>query len=119
MKIQNQNDISFKQRYVINYKTDLQGSSSTEVLKGYLKFFGESNIYSQSDDLTNKIIVTTGSDTSKLIYDMSSICNKDIMVRNFRTKMSILMEKHFDGAVEFGEKQAQAIKDSIKNILKI
>lgn len=119
MKVQD--SISFKARYKIDFVNYdyIKGLQKAAILKSALLSVGEKNILIEPDISLKKILVTTSQDTDNFTKELAEIKAKDIhFVKRSILKIE-LMHKYLDYAIEFGEKQIELLKNTMKKELNI
>lgn len=101
MKIQNNINVSFKQRYVIVAENLYEASSYRDKIKRALNLVEANNCHSDIDPVSRKILITTDKDTDDFFNEIKKSCKPDAL------------KKFLIGAVEFGKNQVEQLKTSL------
>lgn len=119
MKIQSgqNNTPSFQSKYKIDLKNYEKGTQHLKKLEQYLSILGENKPLLKQDLTKNRLLVTTGKDSIKLSNEIETLHNREKYPENFKEIRSQLLDKYFDSAIEFGEKQISKIENDLSKKL--
>lgn len=70
MKVQNNTNVSFKQRYVIVAENLFEATNYRDKIKLALDLVEANNYYSDIDSVSNKMLITTDKDTDDFFKEM-------------------------------------------------